>query len=118
MTSVVLQTQLSVVSELPLAAGFKNGTSSTMTSRTMMLAELRLLLAALLDNRLKRFDPLLVARGEGVVDRLGEMAAEIGLGDRQEASRDGLQLREVPPLRSGLGDVLEPRFFDAEHGPR
>jgi hypothetical protein len=47
MTSVVLQTQLSVVLELPLAAGFKNGTSSTMTSRMMMLAELRLLLAAL-----------------------------------------------------------------------
>jgi hypothetical protein len=42
-----LETQLSVLSELPLAAGFKNGTSSAMTSRTMMLAELRLLLAAL-----------------------------------------------------------------------
>jgi hypothetical protein len=47
MTSLVLETQLSVLSELPLAAGFKNGTSSAMTSRTMMLAELRLLLAAL-----------------------------------------------------------------------
>ena len=46
MTNVVPETQLSVLSELPLAAGFKNGTSSTMTSRTMMLADLRLLLAA------------------------------------------------------------------------
>src|SRR5437667_9479473 len=47
MTNVVPETQLSVLSELPLAAGFKNGTSSAMTSRTMMLAELRLVLAAL-----------------------------------------------------------------------
>lgn len=43
MTDVALETQLSVPLELPLAAGFKNGTSSAMTSRTMMLPELRLL---------------------------------------------------------------------------
>jgi hypothetical protein len=50
MTNVVQETQLSLPRELPLAAGFKNGTSSVMTSRTMMLAELPLLLAAVPAN--------------------------------------------------------------------
>jgi len=47
MMSVVLDTRLPLPPALPTAVGFRNGTSSSMTSRTIMVAELHMLFAAL-----------------------------------------------------------------------